>query len=638
MLLKLPLKSLRSTLRFAFLCWCEGLAKSQKTDHIPASKVTSSNFKCHSYFFSKPAICNPYKTSNQCAEGNFNESMTRCTKRIFNQLKIGTPGVKDQVLKKIYQPWTYAIMAFSSLSLVVIGFASLHLKGEIIGSLEKKQPFQLALQFIILYFLLHWLQFVIQITHSHFTAKIHSSMTRRGWVSIFPWGPASLRKDSAEHATRLLETDFRTYFLTTSSIHNEVVSTIMIFAMIAWRIHYDNFTEAIYIIPAIIALSLLAQMYQSKNLKSNAEELGTESVRLHSWLRDYHASAHEAYYNWSPSGNSQGLRRWYEHQMDFLMGILERGRWIGTKRSIANMMMIDLPYLSCVCAVFLAVAQNRMGIGQAIVWIGLIESIIRAGSSFKTIRDLVLTRNATSNLIEKALQRIMIHPQHVPSASLAVACEAERLECQFQLLDGTIVTLSNQRKLHQIHGRNGSGKSTLLGFIAGQHENSFLWNQTELLRLRSLFQGRTRIISREMILFRSEKRFSAQILGPFYKTEEDWERLIQNTPPTLLSQGTRDRWTIILRSIAAKWQDRVAHQDTNLSSGERVIISFIRALTCWDNNVRLLVVDECDAVLDSSTRDLFLETLQEIAEQCSVYFISHTNHSIGSFQHARDRV
>ena len=45
----------------------------------------------------------------------------------------------------------------------------------------------------------------------------------------------------------------------------------------------------------------------------------------------------------------------------------------------------------------------------------------------------------------------------------------------------------------------------------------------------------------------------------------------------------------------------------------------------WDEDIKLIISDECDSFLDSETRTLFIETMSHLSKTKMLWFISHTN-------------
>ncbi len=66
-----------------------------------------------------------------------------------------------------------------------------------------------------------------------------------------------------------------------------------------------------------------------------------------------------------------------------------------------------------------------------------------------------------------------------------------------------------------------------------------------------------------------------------------------------------------------------SNENTILSTGERVLVSFFRSLAYWDGNIRLLVIDEADSFLDKEKRQFFNASLELLSSSVTIWKISH---------------
>ena len=70
--------------------------------------------------------------------------------------------------------------------------------------------------------------------------------------------------------------------------------------------------------------------------------------------------------------------------------------------------------------------------------------------------------------------------------------------------------------------------------------------------------------------------------------------------------------------------------DGGLSSGEKILISILRALTSWNKEITMLVTDECVAFLDFKSKNLLLRCLNELSSIIPIFISSHESVMYGS--------
>ena len=80
--------------------------------------------------------------------------------------------------------------------------------------------------------------------------------------------------------------------------------------------------------------------------------------------------------------------------------------------------------------------------------------------------------------------------------------------------------------------------------------------------------------------------------------------------------GTHD---IILR-LQDGYQTKVSERGSNLSAGERQLLSFTRALAA---NPRILILDEATSAVDAHTESLIQNALEKLFERRTSFVIAH---------------
>jgi ABC-type transport system involved in cytochrome bd biosynthesis fused ATPase/permease subunit len=132
-----------------------------------------------------------------------------------------------------------------------------------------------------------------------------------------------------------------------------------------------------------------------------------------------------------------------------------------------------------------------------------------------------------------------------------------------------------------------------------------------------LSEHEIRVVDNQPVLFSDMVGLWQQLTGPVAEASTD----LFNTLYTFLPFTLANHWRLLYDDLAHKFNNLSGY---HCSSGEKIMVSFFRALMAWDDKVRLLIVDECDAVLDQDNRRLFLASLHYLAQFVAVFYVSHS--------------
>ena len=175
--------------------------------------------------------------------------------------------------------------------------------------------------------------------------------------------------------------------------------------------------------------------------------------------------------------------------------------------------------------------------------------------------------------------------------------------------------------IYHIKGTNGSGKTTLLNSILKYERAVDIDNHLTLKRmLVNVSPENIRVIDRDPVIFNCLQTFNEQILGPVISNLFDWKIFLMDKVRDLLSDELINELLYMFSQMEWDFYDRVGG---GFSSGEKILISVMRALASWDKTVSILVVDECTAFLDDQVRSLFLRCLLELSASTAVYLSAH---------------
>jgi ABC-type lipoprotein export system ATPase subunit len=192
------------------------------------------------------------------------------------------------------------------------------------------------------------------------------------------------------------------------------------------------------------------------------------------------------------------------------------------------------------------------------------------------------------------------------------------------LNDGSHNLLSLNPGIYHITGGIGSGKTTLINMLLDYEREERFFKNTHLTQLKaSLNQDNIRVIERDAVIFNCFNDIHHQINGPFNVVNDSWKIQIEAALKWLLRPDLVGKWMSIFMTLVSEYTQR---KNKTMSSGEKIILSMMRFFASWDNNVNLLVIDECDSFLDYDKKILFVETITSLASHLAIYICSHDAH------------
>ena len=252
------------------------------------------------------------------------------------------------------------------------------------------------------------------------------------------------------------------------------------------------------------------------------------------------------------------------------------------------------------------------------VWVGLSQFIINASNAY--IENKVHQKQ--SNIFEKQID-IILSSIDVNLAINAIEPNNDFKFSEIIMRDGLVNKLSLEPGLYRIHGGNATGKSTLMNIILGYDRDYYYFKNNNLLQLvNSINTNNIRVIERDVVVFKCfHQDFNSQVFGPLDRNVTHWQALATRTLHKLLSPQLSQQWFDLLIRLENEYFLR---QDRNISSGEKIILSVMRFFCSWNEYVKLLIVDECDAFLDYENKQLFTQTLSELSKYMAIYISFHS--------------
>lgn len=373
------------------------------------------------------------------------------------------------------------------------------------------------------------------------------------------------------------------------------VSHLSIF-MIGLLVSSFYYKTAFFILYSMLIFILcwIQSSWIKVDFKTTRECIALKRQGLITWLNEYGRSAFALRWCWA---GKVGFDRWARSKsgslLDSQMGLLRQLFHF----NMLQQAFIEGPYLGLLLLSFLLVFFHRMSLPVALAWSGSGQYLISCAKN--------MSANAARVQSIAAHHRVVAQFFSIKWLGGTIdAAMQERIKRLF-----SCVEQMHCRGVLQVFGNNGVGKSTLLNQLLMK-----LFSQDQCVRLTC------RVLDRESRFFSCIETVEGQIFGPNIATASNLsqQQLLHLLEP-VLPQPLILAWAQQFHVLFTEY----ANGNTDLSSGQCIVLSVARLFYNWNASVNIIVVDECDAVLDSGLRWLFIKTVLFLAKKCLCLIVSH---------------
>lgn len=409
-------------------------------------------------------------------------------------------------------------------------------------------------------------------------------------------------------------------------VKNNQCIIILVFSIVVSLMVYTGFYYGLLGILAIFSLNFLSKNICLNKLEKYHQAINENKSNTLGWINQYFKSYREISFNWHGKINpwiKSNYNSLYQSKKKFILTQLIR--------DLISQIAIEIPFIINTVIIILSVFLNFLSITQMFVWIGLSQFVIQASNAFLENKVNLDKKNT---LINKLKEIDLIFSENKKffisdASSFNQKNTVPNLDVIYiKLQDNTVNKISTTPGIYHIQGTNGSGKTTLLNSIIN-YERETLVNNYFLLThmLKNVSNKNIRIIEREPVIFNNLPSFKEQILGPVCINLE-WQVILKNNIQDYLTDTLIQELIQTFLRIENNFNQR---DNKQLSSGEKILISLMRALTSWNAKVAILIIDECSNFLDIKIKNLFLKCIYELSKNTAIYFTSHDSVNLLEF-------
>ncbi|MBA2649878.1 MAG: ATP-binding cassette domain-containing protein [Legionella sp.] len=520
--------------------------------------------------------------------------------------------VKFYELKKL--KWLSIGLVFIKYSLWSVFFI---LQGKAIGiAIDKKDMYKQLVYTLIGYVSVKIIVMICDIMQKFIGEYYKNIELKRQWSVCFPNKLFMDNKGNNNHI-HILFLDYLPKlfdFEATLATNYATIFSVITLA-IAGFLHTGFFVGMLALL-LVFSLNYVSKNIFIKKIDGYHIEINKQKINILNWVDQYFFSYREISKNWPGIEGSS----WRDDVYESYYIAKKNQTLFYLYRDLLSQILVEIPFLLNTSIVIICVYYGYLSLTQLFVWIGFSQFMINASNAY------------AENKIKKAHCNTL----HLQSSDILCGFKSENKTnlagnkshpLEITMRDGSKNCLAIEPGIYCIKGANGSGKSTLLNVILGYEREYHLFGNVDCSQLTEIVtQNNIRLIEREAVIFDCLNDFGVQVCGPLH-TYGNWMEKISDSTNHLLEPALANEWLGIFKSLEKEYIHR---KDKTMSSGEKVILSFMRFLFSWNYNVNLLIIDECDSFLDKEKKYLFTKAINNLSSFMAIYISSHDMFSSAS--------
>lgn len=408
-------------------------------------------------------------------------------------------------------------------------------------------------------------------------------------------------------------------FDTQATLVKNKTTVLYIFTMTLFVFFYTGFIMGVIALLLIFVLSFTTKNFFTHRIDQQQTLINRSKTMVIAWIDQYFAAFREISKNWPKLLQSTWKNDIY--QPYYLANQSQTIFYL--YRDLLSQILVELPFLVNTSVVILGVYYEYISLAQLFVWVGFSQFMINASNAYLENRVILKQHNSLLIKINDILTAFQSRADSQTQPVISTQHAAHVI-----LRDGSTIHLSLKPGIYPIRGENGAGKSTLLNVLMDFEKEHIHFENNHLSALhRSINQHNIRVIEKDVVVFECMSDINRQICGPAYNSTYAWHEPVTTATLYLLGPDLSDQWSVIFHEFAAQYHQR---KDKTLSSGEKVILSFLRFLASWHHDVQLLIIDECDSFLDPKKKSLFIQAMHAASKHMAIYLCSHDNSLVDS--------
>ncbi len=431
--------------------------------------------------------------------------------------------------------------------------------------------------------------------------------------------PRQLYRDQAPlagHFFTMINDNFNQLIRHKLGIYHNRITFVLVGLIYLSFLVYSRFNLGGILVLVLFFLVFLNQYIWGNSIDKNITDNERHKRSIITWIDEYFRGFKEINRIWPQAIKNQD---WAKQVLSSFARSKEKLVNYFLIMNSTSQLLVEIPFVAITGFIILEVYGQQLSLPLAFAWFGIAQFILQASQGLAKNIELKKKYKAQYNELSEFFSTF-----NAPAKQLTANIDnnADNIY-EFTLQNKAIIRLSSQSGIQLVDAPNGAGKTTLLDTLL-DYDRHASFHQTQVLQAykKAVLPQAIRLIDRECVVFHAFSCFSQQITGPDQNISlnaccEQIKGHLETFCPASISEV----WATRLQQLGDAYDKR---SEKSLSSGEKVLLSWARNWFAWQDNVRILILDECDAVLDRDNQALLYTTLKQLAEHLAIYLVSHT--------------